>query len=110
MRSVFLDAAGFNHKNSILLKRANVSELVPSSKTPAAATVQRDSENNRFFPINGGKRVAEGNYRGKKLVHIREYYQDTEGDMKPGKKGIALSKEQVQMLAENMDEIQSWFE
>lgn len=107
-----MDAAGFNHKNSILLKRAKVSELVSSSKTPAAptVTVERDSENNRFFPINGGKRVAEGNYRGKKLVHIREFYQDTEGNMKPGKKGIALSKEQVQMLAENMDEIQSWFE
>ena len=58
-----MDAAGFNHKNSILLKRAKVSELVPSSKTPAAptVTVERDSENNRFFPINGGKRVAEGN-------------------------------------------------
>ena len=26
-------------------------------------------------------------FKGKKLVNIREYYQDASGDLKPGKKG-----------------------
>lgn len=38
-------------------------------------------------------------YAGKPLISIREYYTDkASGDMKPGKKGIALTKEQWQVV------------
>ena len=37
---------------------------------------------------------------GKRLVHIREYYRDKNGDMKPGKTGIALTEDQWRLLGE----------
>lgn len=38
------------------------------------------------------------------MVDIREYY-DADGDLKPGKKGIALSIPQWQKLKEIVDEV-----
>lgn len=40
------------------------------------------------------------------MVHIREYYMDNEGKEQPGKKGIALTKEQWDALSQNMDRIE----
>lgn len=39
------------------------------------------------------------------LLDIREYYNDSTGESKPGKKGISLTKEQWELLQENMGEI-----
>ncbi|KFQ04470.1 Activated RNA polymerase II transcriptional coactivator p15, partial [Haliaeetus albicilla] len=44
-------------------------------------------------------------FKGKVLVDIREFYADKEGDMKPGRKGIALSAEQWNQLKEIVPEI-----
>ncbi|KHJ91948.1 transcriptional Coactivator p15 [Oesophagostomum dentatum] len=46
------------------------------------------------------------NFRGKSLIDVREYYTDkASGELRPGKKGISLTKEQYQNFKAIMNEI-----
>ena len=45
-----------------------------------------------------------GEFRGTKYVNIREYYE-SDGSLKPGKKGIALSADQWNKLKEVLDKV-----
>jgi len=38
--------------------------------------------------------VGVSEFRGKKLISIREYYTTDDGEMRPGKKGISLTVDQ----------------
>jgi hypothetical protein len=51
------------------------------------------------------RKVELSEFRGKKLVSIREFYTDADGAVKPGRKGIALSIDQWKKLVEVADEI-----
>lgn len=52
------------------------------------------------------KRVTISSFRGKPYVHIREYYEDKDtGEMKPTKKGIALTAEQWEDFLELVDDV-----
>lgn len=44
-------------------------------------------------------------FRGKVYVDIREFYTDSNGDLKPGKKGISLTAPQYQKLKGLLSEI-----
>ena len=54
--------------------------------------------------LDNKKRVTVRKFKGKLLVDIREFYEDN-GEMKPGKKGIALSKENWNKLKDYMQVI-----
>ena len=41
-------------------------------------------------------RVEVGEFKGKKLLHIRTWYTNEAGELAPTKKGVALSYEQFQ--------------
>ena len=58
---------------------------------------KRDKENNLFWEISKARRVTVSDFRGKKMIHIREYY-DKDGEMLPGKKGIGITLEQYASL------------
>mmetsp|Transcript_17360 Transcript_17360/g.34860 ORF Transcript_17360/g.34860 Transcript_17360/m.34860 type:complete len:155 (+) Transcript_17360:52-516(+) len=45
----------------------------------------------------GNKKLSISNYRGKPMIHIREFYEK-DGEILPGKKGIAMSLEQYREL------------
>ncbi|KAI8927095.1 transcriptional Coactivator p15-domain-containing protein [Entophlyctis helioformis] len=48
------------------------------------------------------KRLSVSTFKGKKLIHIREYYKDkSDGIEKPGKKGITLSPEAWKIIVDN---------
>jgi len=48
-------------------------------------------------------RVTRSNFAGKRLVDIRVFYEDSEGNMKPTKKGISI---QVSKFPELMQALQ----
>ncbi|KAF2676309.1 PC4-domain-containing protein, partial [Lentithecium fluviatile CBS 122367] len=67
---------------------------------PFVPRLEEDDERNPYVAIkpNGTRRVTISDFKGKTLVSIREYYEDAAGEMKPGKKGIALTMEQYNNL------------
>ncbi|KAG8727021.1 hypothetical protein FRC12_022867 [Ceratobasidium sp. 428] len=77
-----------------------VKEPSPSSRIVVPVPEkQTDAEGNAYFEISGKRRVTVRSYAGVKLVDIREMYSDkATGELKPGKKGIALAEEQFMGL------------
>ena len=61
------------------------------------------------FLLGKRKRLTLRKYKGKLLIDIREFYED-HCVMKPGKKGIALSKENWTKLKKFIDKIDSAIE
>jgi len=51
------------------------------------------------------RRASLSDFRGNTYVNIREYYTDSEGQEKPGRKGIALNSKQFTSLTENIDQL-----
>lgn len=62
--------------------------------TATVSAAEKDAEGNSFWPISSTRRVVVSEFKGKSMVSIREYYKDSNGDLKPGKKGISLPLEQ----------------
>ena len=44
-------------------------------------------------------------YHGKPMEHVREYYQNKNGEWAPGFKGLAFNREQWEMFVNHEDEI-----
>jgi len=66
--------------------------------TPSATTqAKRDNENNLYWEISKARRVVLNDFKGKRMISIREYYEK-DGDWLPGKKGITMSLEQYGAL------------
>uniref|UniRef100_A0A8B9RQ43 Activated RNA polymerase II transcriptional coactivator p15 n=1 Tax=Accipiter nisus TaxID=211598 RepID=A0A8B9RQ43_9AVES len=78
--------------------------VAPQTRLPS---LQRAGVNTGSVSLQIGKMryVRVSCFKGKVLVDIREFYADKEGDMKPGRKGIALSAEQWNQLKEIVPEI-----
>lgn len=56
------------------------------------------------WQLDAKRSVTINDFRGKKLIDIREYYEK-DGKNLPGKKGISLSLVQFKALLEHKDEI-----
>ncbi|KAI9511133.1 transcriptional Coactivator p15-domain-containing protein [Russula earlei] len=61
--------------------------------------LQTNDEGERYVDLGKKKRATVRTFKGMTLVDIREYY-GTEGDEKPGKKGISLTVEQWETLVQ----------
>uniref|UniRef100_A0A8B9BGF4 Activated RNA polymerase II transcriptional coactivator p15 n=2 Tax=Anser TaxID=8842 RepID=A0A8B9BGF4_9AVES len=85
------------------------SEKRPKSEArPPGVTAKpqgQDSEEEGMFQIGKMRYVRVSCFKGKVLVDIREFYVDKEGDMKPGRKGIALSAEEWNQLKKIIPDI-----
>ncbi|XP_006626799.1 SUB1 regulator of transcription b [Lepisosteus oculatus] len=75
-----------------------------SSRAGASSRSGSDKDEN-MFQIGKMRYVSVRDFKGKVLIDIREYWMDQEGEMKPGKKGIALNPEQWNQLKEQISEI-----
>ncbi|TRX97141.1 hypothetical protein FHL15_001935 [Xylaria flabelliformis] len=73
----------------------------PSKKAKTKTTSEegpgKDSEGNSFWPLGTTRRVTIQNFKGKNYINIREYYESN-GELRPGKKGIMLPLEQYNAL------------
>lgn len=67
------------------------------AQVPIAHAAKKDTEGNVYWEISKARRVTLAEYRGKKMIGIREYYEK-EGEMLPGKKGISMTLEQYGVL------------
>ncbi|KIW76517.1 hypothetical protein Z517_11263 [Fonsecaea pedrosoi CBS 271.37] len=81
-------------------KGASGSAFVPSSKP------QVDSDGNSYWEISKARRVTLSEFKGKKLVNIREYYEKDK-EWLPGKKGISMSIEQYSAFVQIMPQIEN---
>ncbi len=54
--------------------------------------------------LDNKKRLTISKFKGRLFVNIREYYDDN-GTMKPGKKGITLSKDCWKKISDNISDI-----
>ncbi|OBA28788.1 PC4-domain-containing protein, partial [Hanseniaspora valbyensis NRRL Y-1626] len=53
------------------------------------------------FDLGKNKRVTVRQFRNVNLIDIREYYKDSAGELRPGKKGISLTEEMFDSLLSN---------
>ncbi|XP_040833375.1 activated RNA polymerase II transcriptional coactivator p15 [Ochotona curzoniae] len=66
---------------------------------------QSSSRDDNMFQIGKMRYVSVRDFKGKVLIDIREYWMDSEGEMKPGRKGISLNPEQWSQLKEQISDI-----
>ncbi|KAI1418883.1 transcriptional Coactivator p15-domain-containing protein [Xylaria sp. FL1777] len=68
------------------------------TKTAVEANPGKDDEGNSFWPLSATRRLVIQNFKGKDFINIREYYSDSNGGLKPTKKGIMLTLDQYNDL------------
>ncbi|CAJ0931092.1 unnamed protein product, partial [Mesorhabditis belari] len=83
---------------------------VKKAKPTSSSNNKTKISGNDAIELGKMKFVTISQFSGRKFVDVREYYNDKgSGEMKPGKKGIALSIEQFTVLKQNIDEIEKMF-
>ena len=61
-------------------------------------TPSKDKEGNTYFDLNAKKKVFIRKFNGRKMVDIREIYENDKGEMSYSKKGICLTEDAWAML------------
>ncbi|VDL70435.1 unnamed protein product [Nippostrongylus brasiliensis] len=83
-----------------------VEDKTPVKKPKGGANRIKNADGEEMIEIGNMRYVTVRSFRGKALIDIREYYLDkASGQMRPGKKGISMSKEQYQNFKAVMSEI-----
>ncbi|KAI0766837.1 RNA polymerase II transcriptional coactivator, partial [Trametes elegans] len=62
----------------------------------------------KYIDLGKKRRATVRQFKGATFLDIREFYGD-ESDLKPGKKGISLGREQWENLKKGSDAIDSFF-
>ncbi|KAI0982567.1 hypothetical protein GJ496_000758 [Pomphorhynchus laevis] len=90
----------------------NGSKSTPSTKrtavkkdSKAKKPAKASSEDENKFELSKTRFVSISEFRGNQYVDIREYYTDSNGELKPTKKGISLKPEQWKTLLNFADKI-----
>ncbi|CAH1253271.1 activated RNA polymerase II transcriptional coactivator p15-like isoform X2 [Branchiostoma lanceolatum] len=65
---------------------------------------REEDEGSDMIQLSNKRFISVREFKGKCLIDIREYY-DADGELKPGRKGISLSKDQWQKLKAAMEDI-----
>ncbi|KAJ7385407.1 Transcriptional coactivator [Desmophyllum pertusum] len=67
------------------------------SEKPSKASSSKKDEDFGVFELTSKRKVSVREFKGRVLVDIREFYE-SDGEMKPGRKGISLQLEQWEKL------------
>jgi hypothetical protein len=76
------------------------------STASAVLQPQRDKEGDIYWEISKARRVTINDYRGKKMVSVREYYEK-DGEWLPGKKGISMTLDQYNAFVSLLPNIEN---
>ncbi|KAI0360912.1 PC4-domain-containing protein [Trametes cingulata] len=79
-----------------------------SAKDSRDAPVGVNEAGEKYLDLGKKRRATVRQFKGATFLDIREFYGD-DNDLKPGKKGISLAKEQWETLKNNSDIIDSFF-
>ncbi|KAL0218151.1 hypothetical protein RCL1_008999 [Eukaryota sp. TZLM3-RCL] len=82
-------------------KRSTSSSSQPKKRTNSSTQDQEYGS----FPISSTRSVSIRSFKNTLLIDIREHYTDSEGEIKPGKKGISLSLEQYRELLKVLPDV-----
>jgi len=94
--------SGPEDKNPAPEKKQKVSK---SSGAKSGGGLEKNDAGEYVFELSKMRQVSVKDFKGRVYVNIREYYQHESGEMRPGKKGIALSVEQWNKFKEHFDDI-----
>jgi len=92
-------------KSSAPEKPANKKQKSGESSKPSGSAKPSGGGDDNMFQIGKMRFVSVRDFKGKSLIDIREYWMNSDGEMKPGKKGISLNPEQWNQLKEQISEI-----
>ncbi|KAK6910264.1 hypothetical protein L486_00073 [Kwoniella mangroviensis CBS 10435] len=68
--------------------------------------IEENEDGDSFFKLSEYRRLTVRTFKGKVLIDIRETYKDkSTGQIKPGSKGISLTKEQWDVLRSNIENV-----
>ncbi|XP_043270982.1 activated RNA polymerase II transcriptional coactivator p15 [Venturia canescens] len=84
------------------VEKAAKAEKAESSKKSKKSS--KDEEEDKW-DIGNNRFVTVREFKGKMYVDIREMYVDKEGELKPGKKGIAMNMMQWRKFMDQVEEI-----
>lgn len=76
-------------------------KVVPKKKKSEKKAVQEEP----FVDLGGRKRATVSEFKGHTLVHIRQYYENSSGEMRPSKIGIALKISEFEVLKKSIGKI-----
>ncbi|KAK2163430.1 hypothetical protein LSH36_79g01016 [Paralvinella palmiformis] len=94
----YISSTDSESENEAPKKKVKKMQKKPATKAGSSG------ENENMFDLTKMKFATVSDFKGKKYVNIREYYEK-DGDLKPGKKGIALNQEQWTNLKRQVDDI-----
>lgn len=77
----------------------------PDDKKTASASRDTNADGEERFMLAKKRYLTVREFKGKVMVDIREFYEDNNGDLKPGKKGICLQLDQWNALKGHIDDI-----
>ncbi|XP_078694525.1 activated RNA polymerase II transcriptional coactivator p15-like isoform X1 [Branchiostoma floridae x Branchiostoma belcheri] len=100
------------HKSKAYVSDSDDSDISDDEKAAKKRKLEKkkkqaereEDEGSDMIQLSNKRYVSVREFKGKCLIDIREYY-DAGGELKPGKKGIALSKDQWQKLKAAMEDI-----
>jgi hypothetical protein len=78
-----------------------------AEETSSKLSPRKNKDNEYYFDIGKNRRVTVRKFKGNCYVDIREFYEDENGEKRPGKKGISLSTEQWNLIKALLDPIDS---
>lgn len=86
---------------------ADQSEI--KSEAGEEVKLEKNAEGESFIACSKAKRITVRKFKSSKFVDIREFYE-AGGEMKPGKKGITLKVEELQLLKKALPAIEKALE
>ncbi|EGC39267.1 hypothetical protein DICPUDRAFT_27270 [Dictyostelium purpureum] len=101
--------AGSDSEDKTPTKKQKTSNSTSNTTTTKKSSSSSSSSNDKSIDLGNKRKIQFSTFGGSSKIDIREFYEDKNSkELKPGTKGISLTFEQFQIIADNIDTILSW--